>query len=365
MNKYTNLLIKFCKKIKINKIIYFISNFFCSNSSENNINYLECRKEVNDYYNFKKTDVISDNNINDFIYDLQIIVPVYNVEKYIKKCLDSIICQKTNYSFCVYVINDGSNDNSAEIIEDYEKYSNFFIINQKNNGLAGARNVGLKNIYAKYIMFVDSDDYLSDNCVENLLSTAFNKDADIVEGSYISFNNKRKIVYEKKDKKLYENQLSGFAWGKVYKSELFSNLIFPEGYIYEDTMLYFMLFPLAENIYSISNIVYYHLINENGIAYSTIGNKKSIDSYWLTELFTNLRKELNYVNDEVYQEKILKQILMNYERTKYLPTNIKKDIFYLECEIIDKLNIMNSNIKLYEYMKNRNYNKYSHYVKWN
>ena len=99
-------------------------------------------------------------------YDVQIIIPVYNVEKYLKECLDSVFNQKTQYKFCVVAINDGSPDNSRKILAEYEKYPNLKIIDQDNKGFSGARNSGLKEIDAEYIMFLDSDDILYDGAIE-------------------------------------------------------------------------------------------------------------------------------------------------------------------------------------------------------
>lgn len=93
-------------------------------------------------------------------YDLEVIIPAYNVEKYIQQCLDSVISQKTNFSFHVTCINDGSTDNTGLLLKKYENTENVSIIHQENKGFSGARNVGLRKTNGKYIMFVDSDDFI-------------------------------------------------------------------------------------------------------------------------------------------------------------------------------------------------------------
>lgn len=101
------------------------------------------------------------------MYNISIIVPVYNVEKYIEDCLNSILNQNTEFKIEVIIINDGSTDNSMDIIYSYEnKFKKFIIIEQENKGLSNARNTGLKAASGEYILFLDSDDYIDLNCVD-------------------------------------------------------------------------------------------------------------------------------------------------------------------------------------------------------
>ena len=121
-------------------------------------------------------------------YDLQIIVPAYNVEKFVAQCLESALNQKTKYSYLVTVINDGSIDQTLEIIRAYQKkYSNRMeIINQNNCGLSGARNVAMTTLKGRYITFLDSDDVLADDAVEAWLNAAQDGSCllDIVQGNW-------------------------------------------------------------------------------------------------------------------------------------------------------------------------------------
>ncbi|KMZ12803.1 Glycosyltransferase [Candidatus Burkholderia humilis] len=131
---------------------------------------------------------------------LSIIVPVYNVEKYLAKYIDSTIDQKTSYAYEVIITDDGSTDSSAAILAGYANRPRFTIFRIKNSGLSVTRNEGLKRARGKYVMFVDSDDYISDNCVETLLSRALQHDADIVQGSYctvdVENNVQRKQIFK-------------------------------------------------------------------------------------------------------------------------------------------------------------------------
>ena len=120
-------------------------------------------------------------------YDLQIIVPAYNVDKYVAECLESILNQKTHYSYLVTVVNDGSTDQTPEIIRYYqEKYPDRMeVINQENRGLSGARNAALKVLKGRYITFLDSDDVMPESAIEALLDKANGK--DIIQGGWYTF----------------------------------------------------------------------------------------------------------------------------------------------------------------------------------
>src|SRR5690625_3677419 len=119
-----------------------------------------------------------------------IIIPVYNVEKYIAECLNSVIRQ-TYSNIEVIIINDGSNDNSYEIIESYsKKYNNLKIIDQENKGQSVARNVGLTKAKGKYIYFLDSDDYIKDITIENLVSKMEENNLDLIRFS-------AEVIYDK------------------------------------------------------------------------------------------------------------------------------------------------------------------------
>ena len=145
------------------------------------------RKELEELY-IKKTAVFSQKVNYAIEYDLMIIVPIYNSAECIEMCLQSLLHQKTNYTYKIICVDDGSTDQTESILQKYKKFSNVEIIRQKNAGVASARNKALKNICGQYVLFVDSDDLLPEYSIELLMSTAIKNKADIVEGEYREFN---------------------------------------------------------------------------------------------------------------------------------------------------------------------------------
>lgn len=142
------------------------------------------------------TTCVANNTLNPQ-YDLQIIVPAYNVDKYVAECLESILNQKTYYSYLVTVVNDGSTDKTPEIIRSYqEKYPDRMeVINQENRGFSGARNAALKVLKGRYITFLDSDDVMAGSAIEALLDKADGK--DIIQGGWYTFEQSGGVRHRK------------------------------------------------------------------------------------------------------------------------------------------------------------------------
>jgi glycosyltransferase involved in cell wall biosynthesis len=276
---------------------------------------------------------------------LSIIVPVYNVEKYLAKCLDSIIDQKTSFKYEVIVTDDGSTDSSAEILARYADRPQFTTFRISNSGLSVARNEGLKRARGKYVMFVDSDDYISENCVETLLSRAVRDGADIVQGSYctvdVQNNVQRKQVF--KDAVLDHAdpdklELSGYAWGKVIRRELMASVQFPDGMGFEDTVFAFILLPMAKGYVSSPEPVYYYRVNPVGLTAAVANNPKALDTYWIVLRMLEHRKSLGMRADNQIFKRVKTQFgALLYGRIKNFDDDVKKTVFYLCCLQVEAL----------------------------
>ena len=197
---------------------------------------------------------------------ITVIVPVYNVEHYLDKCLDSLVNQ-TYKNLEIIVINDGSTDNSGEICQDYAQKDNRIVyIEKENGGQAEARNIGLDRMTGSYVTFVDSDDWVEVDYVETLYKKITKYQADIAVGNYYSFNESEGMYYfhifgDSYYEKMYDNvfifenlyesqEMKSFAlisvWGKLYKADLFKQLRFDIGKLGEDGYLNQKIYLLAE-----------------------------------------------------------------------------------------------------------------------
>lgn len=297
-------------KLKCNRAFYrLLAPFFRSGE-------VRYSKPLEEFWPDNGTGCICHNKLSESpAFDLQIVVPCYNVEKYVVDCIESILSQQTKFSYKVVIVNDGSTDGTRELLRRYEGIENVWIIDQPNRGLSGARNSGFAEIDAKYLLFVDSDDMLCHGAVESLMLKAYQLDADIVEGGFERFDGE-KVLYAQKCSDSDDNRgISGFAWGKVYKSSLFANLRFPEGYWYEDTFCYMILHYYAKRIATVGDIIYRWRKNAVSITSCTKGNLRSIDSFWVTKCLLEDRYTLELPFNNEIRDFFLHQVRVNFTRT--------------------------------------------------
>ena len=217
---------------------------------------------------------------------ITVIVPVYNVESYLRKCLDSIIAQ-TYKNIEIVVVNDGSTDASGEICKEFAEIDHRIIyIEQENAGLSAARNTGLENMSGDYVTFVDSDDWIEQDYLETLYKKIVEYQADIAVGNYYSFNESEGMFYfhilgDSYYEKVYDNvsifenlyesqEMKSFAlisaWGKLYKAGLFEKLRFDIGKLGEDGYLNQKIYLLAEKIVYIHKGIYSYRIRNNSLS---------------------------------------------------------------------------------------------------
>lgn len=262
-------------------------------------------------------------------YDLQIVIPVYNVSVWIRECMDSVIHQKTKYSYHIVATNDGSTDNSLAILREYEKYPNITIIDQPNGGISAARNAGLKNIDARYIMFVDSDDCLMENAVELLVSKADELDADIVEGNHVFFQDQKIISVNKRyvDCDDYKAELGGVPWGKVYKTTIWQNLQFPQGCFYEDMINRMLIYPRPLHKATISNVIYRYRKTTKGFTRGNNKNPKRVDALWVLKQMLEDAVQLSIPRENLYNP-FLQQCHFAAMRVAILENNMANYAIY-------------------------------------
>ena len=219
---------------------------------------------------------------------ISIIVPVYNVESYLKECLESIR-QQTFTDIEVILVNDGSTDGSREICERYcEKDIRFRLINQENQGQSVARNRGVKESVGQFIMFVDSDDVINTNVLEVLLPY-MKTDVDIVEcrmtrkKEEFFLNKTSTIVFEGNSKEAILNciafkEVKYCAFKKLYRREIVEKIPFLEGYIYEDVFTGINYLKHIRKIVVIDYIGYYYRVRANSTMTKSF-NEKDLDIF--------------------------------------------------------------------------------------
>lgn len=220
---------------------------------------------------------------------VSIIIPAYNVGPYIEGCLKSVLGQSYPH-IEVIVVNDGSTDNTPEILSRYENSDKRVkILSQNNQGPSVARNNGLAHVTGQWIMFVDGDDGLFKNSVSTLLSLAKKHEAEIAIGNFVRKPKCRNahvrdslLTPEQTLRRLFfQKGVDSSPWGKLYKKELFHGLKFREGIIYEDLDLIYKLFAKATKIALTTAKVYYYRHTEHSLM-NTFSEKR-LDSLEVTK----------------------------------------------------------------------------------
>lgn len=252
----------------------------------------------------------------------------------------------TSYSYLVTVINDGSTDRTEEILSLYSKNVcgkakswELEIITQENRGFSGARNRGLSMTYGKYIMFLDSDDILLPDAIESMMNAAKETEADILQGGWCIFGGDiREELRPKEEGLLLDNCgiFSGYPWGKLYKYNVLEHFIFPEGFWFEDTPISFILMAMPYRFAAIKNLVYGYRSNPQGITQMSYKQSKSIDSYYITERCLEEFPEFGLDYDQRAYEYYLRQVVMNWRRTRLQPKEVREAIFVLTVELMER-----------------------------
>lgn len=244
---------------------------------------------------------------------ISIIIPVYKVEKYLEKCIESVLKQ-TYTNLQIILVDDGSPDNCGKICDEYAKKDpRIEVIHKVNGGLSDARNVGIAKAKGKYIGFVDSDDYIKEDMYEILINLIKEYDADVsicnlydvIDGKEYIRNNENGIQeYSRLEilkEVLLDKNIQSYAWNKLYKKELFDEIKYPIGKKYEDIGTTFYVFEKCNKIVVTSEPEYYYLKRSdslvNNVTESTVLDYTDIiiQRYLYTQKnIEKLRKYNNY-----------------------------------------------------------------------
>ena len=263
---------------------------------------------------------------------VSVIVPVYNTEKYLEKCLDSLVNQ-TLKDIEIIVVNDGTKDNSQKIIDKYKKkYKNIKSYIKENGGLSDARNFGIEKASGDYLSFIDSDDYVSTNMYEKMYNKAISGNFDIV---VCDFN----YIYEDSDViKCSSSKINGdttnikkvmfdnfpAVWNKIYKKKLLKDIRFKKKVWFEDVEFIYRVLPYVKSIGVVKEPFNYYLQREGSITksvdpriYNYIDNWNGVVEYYKEKnLYDKYKLELEYSYVRYIYATFIKQAL-SFDKEEY------------------------------------------------
>ena len=316
---------------------------------------------------------------------VSIVIPVYNVEKYIRQCLESVINQ-TLKEIEIIVVNDGTKDNSMKIVEEYLSDERIKIINKENGGLSSARNTGILVAQGKYICFIDSDDFIKSSMMEELYNIIEKTNSNVVESDIFLYNNETHKIIERKNEKYSFPEKGSYLWGKyttevcnkIYRRDFLinNNIFFEEGIIHEDDLFTIRILFSTDKICHIQKSFYYYRINRSESIMTNIDLEKRLEALqkivekiiehhkiMKMDIFSDLMLDILeiYYLIEIYDitnagikkekiEKLEEKIKMSWNQLSKAEKKILKDI--LKRKIVNKKAFYNINLLNNFYWKN-------------
>lgn len=325
------------------------------------------------YNNISLADLVKKKNIKDDVL-LSIIMPVYNTEKYLNKCFKSFVKtlpMKTE----VIVINDGTKDNSEEIILKYaEEYDFIKYIKKENGGLSSVKNLGLSLAKGRYVIYIDSDDYVSSDMYSTMLKEAIDKEADMVYCDVLMVFDKAvkycsTTNYDTDDElmQLLDGSLMAASWNKMVKKELYKDLSFPEKLNNEDVAVTPLLFLRSKKTLKISSPFYKYVQRAGSIQNSGFSNKRYMIFDTAKICFDRIKKE-KYSEDtrlKVEGAVVTHQILamLIYLIPKVEDEEERKELLREFTDRYNSLGLMKNNHYITEYLDQYNVSKVQDLIK--
>lgn len=289
---------------------------------------------------------------------VSVIVPVYNVEKYITRCLTSLVNQTID-DLEIILVNDGSKDNSEQIIRQFKKdYKNIIYVKKENGGLSSARNFGLIYATGEYVAFLDSDDYVDRTLYQKMYEKAKATNSDYVECDFIwkyPEHEKIDVGFRYKDKKEMFEKARVVAWNKLIKREIIINkkIEFPVGLYYEDIEFFYKLLPYINSFAFVEEPLIYYVQRDNSIVNKQDSRTKQIfkvldnviDYYKKIGLYNEYEKQIEYTYARLLLCSSLKRMIQ-------IPDKITRSL--LLTETWQNLNSKFPNWKQNELLKKNN-----------
>ena len=255
-------------------------------------------------------------------YKISIIVPIYKVERYFERCINSVLSQSIP-DIEIILVDDGSPDNCGKMCDDYAaKDSRIIVIHKKNGGLSSARNAGIDIAKGDYLMFIDSDDYVEPDFCEkayqfvtdnNVLCASFGYYEHWSDRTDEFHTSKTKVIPAKdaiKSLITKDDVIFNFAWNKIYHRSLFNNIRYPEGRYYEDQGTTYKLFDAAKTIYVDPSMLYHYNRRQETIT-QALGIEQTQEPKVLNDIFDLWCERLDFIRNNYpdLKNSVLKQIV--------------------------------------------------------
>lgn len=277
-------------------------------------------------------------------FDVSVIIPFYNTEKYAVQCIESVLSQISEFSTETILVDDGSPDGCGKILDSYADRENVVVIHQKNQGVAVARNTGIAAARGEYLVFVDSDDYLAEGAIQALMAAARAHDADMVEGSHQTVTPEGARISDYIKSPAVSTQgagMFGYPCGKVLRRKLFQKVCFPKNHWYEDAIIATLIFPQTQTSVTISDTVFYYRQNPAGQTKSGVGHVKSVHALYVAENVVDTFRKLELDCSGNRQRLLVMELSrVVIARTQHFEDQKLQAIFIAACDVAERYGIL-------------------------
>ncbi len=280
--------------------------------------------------------------------DVSFIIPVYNSEPFLERCLRSILCQQTTARYEVVCVNDGSTDGSAHILERLkEEFPDLLRVEtQDNQGISATRNRGIELARGEYIGFIDNDDYVADGYVETLWQRRLATDADMIQIGHQTVDVRGKElsrsthpdVFVDDDQREMQRYVTGFVWSGIHRKQVFADIRFATGYWYEDMITKMLLSRLCRRYAFVSDCLYAKTVHSGNASRRLWSGKnpKCLDHLYLVTRYADYGTDVLHLDKRQLGPNVLNELRLLWGRTKGMSRRVREAAFVMGVELLRK-----------------------------
>ena len=307
---------------------------------------LTYRSELEKIYPPKKdvTVISTEKQLQQIAYQVSFIVPVYNTKKeLLEHCLNSLLNQRTEYSYQIIIVDDGSCQETVEQLLQYQnEHAEILLLRGANGGVGKARNRGIQAAQGKYFSFVDADDYIEPDFIEKMMAYAI-QGYDIVKCGYekhisdrVEYICRESKAYDQTDQS-YITTYDGFLWGALYKRELFESVQMPEGYTFEDMAVRFVFYRCVNTYYYTGEPLYHYIDHDGNITNSASkASLNHLDHIYLLGVILADSETLGIPFDQIETTLLLNEVaFMLWYRVRKLDKEIVQAAFLWTADLVE------------------------------
>ncbi len=308
--------------------------------------------------------------------DISFVIPVYNSEPFLERCLRSILCQQTTAHYEVICVNDGSTDGSAQILERLQREfpDRLRIESQSNQGISATRNRGIEMARGEYVGFIDNDDFVADNYVETLWQRRLATEADMIQIGHLTVDMTGRELsrvthpdtFIDGNQEEMQRYVTGYVWSGIHRKRVFSDLRFATGFWYEDMITKMILSRLCRRYAFVSDCLYTKTVHQGNASLRLWSGKnpKCLDQLYLVTRFADYATDVLGLDVHLLGSNVLNELRLLWGRTKGMNRRVREAAFVMGGELLRKYPVDPDKVSSPEMRRYAHDFMGRHYWKW-